>query len=255
MNNIYKQYVTVLDNVHDLEMDRLKARVAHRKSYLKVLETEYHNTLAILREFQIRYYKIISPLESKLSLLKKQFTEVMGFVKDSTDQEDGSFSANEKVDIPEEKATKLNEEEAQELRFLFRKLAQEHHPDLVQDPKEKKDREKTMAEITQAYTSQSLSILRKIAKNIQYQPDAKPMTREEILKTLLEELSEIEIIILETEEKCRKLDGCPAMQMRMEAQMARQSGRDLLSDIADNLKIKIEEYEERLRSLRIEPAS
>ncbi|MBN2500972.1 MAG: hypothetical protein JXB38_09370 [Anaerolineales bacterium] len=256
--------------LEDEELQALRNEIARAREYLAVLEVELFNTHSALDTFQRRFNVRIAPLERRLTLLQAQLKQALEARRQPDDAPEPEFKradngkaregergGEEKFyaadDASEDENGKLDPATEEELRALFRELAKRFHPDLVRDLEEKRRREEVMTQVSQAYAAKDIETLRKLSRRPDLEAERKSRTRrreKEILRSELEYLNEK---IGELEQRCRALDQSPAMQLRMEVNMARQVGRDLLSDMAAHLEERIADIEDHLYALGEEP--
>jgi len=245
------------------ELVSLRAKVGHRREYLKLLEFELANTRGALLEFTELYNQRVGPLEAEYNRLELLMDEAIAFEEartDSTGNHNGrheSAKANRRGGKkgggqPNKEAKPKDPEFEQKIRELFRNLAKRFHPDLVDDPKEKRAREKIMSRINQAYAARDLSALQELAEHIQNRPSDSRDPNVELAQLKIE-LRQLEAMIFEVEHTIRELDLSPAMQLRSDFNSEAQAGRDLLADIEASLKVRIAELREHLLDLGIEP--
>ena len=72
------------------------------------------------------------------------------------------------------------------------------------------------------------------------------------IKKIKTELKRLDRLLAELESTLKQIDLSPAMQLRLEVNMSRRSGRDLLSDMAADLEHQIGDLEEHLVVLGVE---
>ncbi len=256
--------------LEDEELQALRAEIVRAREYLAVLEVELFNTHSALDTFQRRFNARIAPLERRLAHLQAQLQHALAARHQHENApepefkraEGGKTGENGRADEEKfytaddasvDENGKLDPATEEELRALFRELAKRFHPDLVRDPEEKQRREEVMTQVSQAYAAKDIEALRKLSRRPDLETERKSHTRrkqKEILRAELEYLNEK---IVELEQRCRALDQSPAMQLRMEVNMARQAGRDLLSDMAAHLEERIADIEDHLYALGEEP--
>lgn len=261
---------TQIQAAEDEELQALRAEILRAREYLAVIELELFNTRAALDEFQRRFNARIAPLERRLADLQAQLRQTLEarrmrngvtaeeFVRPDNGKQDEQerireerfYQADEAVGEENGGSDPATEEE---LRTLFRELAKRFHPDLVRDLEEKKRREEIMAQVSQAYATKDIETLRKLAQQPDLEAQKATRTRRKMKEILQAELEYLNQKIIELEQQCRMLDQSPAMQLRMEANMVRQSGRDLLSDMAAHLEERIADIEDHLWALGEEP--
>jgi hypothetical protein len=235
---------------------------------LALWELEFVNTQAVLDEFQRKYAARISPLERRLAELQIHLNKVLEARRKNANTKGESFQHqsekskseehqyddkfSEEQNILKKENGELNPALEEELRALFRELAKSYHPDLTMDEYEKKSRQEMMARVSQAYTARDLTALRKLAEKAIPLPRRPYYSRQEEKSRLKAEVAYLDEKIADLERKCRELDNSPAMLLRLEVNRARQSGRDLLSDMAAKLKARIADIEAQLQAYGVD---
>jgi len=248
------------------ELAALRAKAAHRREYLGILELELFNTRAALQEFSDEYNARLGPLENEYQRLEQLMDaaieeEEAAYRKQPAgsngsrgrrphqDRRKGPASRTSTARLPRAKDADYE----RKIRELFRNLAKRFHPDLVNAPDEKQQREKIMARINQAYTARDLKALESLAKDYAAQMNGKSGGPAAELAHLKVELRQLEAMIFEVEHTIRELDLSAAWQLRSEVSSERQAGRDMLGDLEANIKGRIAELREHLLDLGVEP--
>jgi septal ring factor EnvC (AmiA/AmiB activator) len=129
------------------------------------------------------------------------------------------------------------------VKRLYRQLARRFHPDLAADDADRAYRTEKMAAINDAYAARSLTELEALDR----EPDsftragrARPgQTEAELVQALQDELARCQRRLREIENELRGLHYRPSVQLSLEAKLARRQGRDLLGEMAAELKRKV----------------
>ncbi|MQC27088.1 MAG: hypothetical protein DWG76_06545 [Chloroflexi bacterium] len=245
------------------ELAGLRAKTAHRREYLGILEMELFNTRAALQEFTDEYTARLGPLEIEYQRLERLMDEAIEEDELGPGSAQGHNGHREQQSSQEQpgperrsarQALKIkNPNYERKIRELFRNLAKRFHPDLASKPEEKEAREKIMARINQAYSARDLRTLETLAKEHAALIGGTAEGPAAELARLKIELRELEAMIFEVEHTIRELDFSPAWQMRSEVQSERQAGRDKLGDMQGNVKERIAELREHLLDLGVNP--
>lgn len=243
------------------DLSAMRAKVAHRREYLQLLQTELFNTRAYLQEFTDLYNAKMSKLENEYARLQRLLEE-----SGTEDEPPGEYRrrfhqhgrpgrkhTRSGKATDERQALPSNPEYEEQIRLLFRNLAKRFHPDLAENPREKKERERIMAEINVAYTARDLKALESLAKQPKASSNGTPVSPSAELASLKVELGHLEGMIFEVEHTIRELDLSPAMQMRSDYQSGNRYGRNLFEDLRSNLQERIDELREHLLGLGLEP--
>ncbi len=252
-----------LRKVEDPLLEALRARVEKRQEHVAVLELEFFNTQVELGEFTRRTEERLTPLENRLEALKIQVKEARearwGFHKPKPrttrfgDDLGGAFGGAEQgTHRPPSSANQAkadlfhNPKMEAKIKNLFRELAKRFHPDLTADLEEKAWREQVMTEINKAYAARNLEALQEMAERPDRAPSANGRSREEVIAEMKVEITRLDEVILGLERRIAGVDASPAMQLKLETTLARQNGRDLLSDLVKGLEKEIAELEAEL---------
>jgi hypothetical protein len=144
----------------------------------------------------------------------------------------------------------LDDEEKAQLKAAFRALAKKFHPDLVMDPGEKTRREDIMAEVNQAYAASDLRELEKLLEQPEVMSGQPSRTRAEELRHLSEEIRRLDAVISDLEKTLSDLTNSATLKLMLDVSMARNEGRDLLAEMAEDYKLEISRVESELASLQ-----
>lgn len=251
-----------LQSTLDADLTMLRMRLNKKREYIAILELELFNTRVALHEFAAKYNERIAPLERKLGRLRRLLYEQLESQREENGQsEDPGFGEDEPADqefsyhekdgngwraIGKKKKKSRSPKIEEQIRDLFRELAKRFHPDLTNDPDEKKWRQEVMTKVNQAYANRDLKALQALAE----QPD-RPMftpdqTKEQEIEALKAELLRLDGVIADLKARIHHLEESPAWRLKLEARMQRRSGADMLGQMQQELIEKIAELEERL---------
>lgn len=246
------------------ELQALRAKVAHRREYLDILELELFNTRAMLQEFTNVYNQRISPLEHEYQRLEQLLEREIDYSdrppadrkQQKGQQASGAGNGKGPQPPPNTKYSKKmisrDPEFEQQIRELFHNLAKRFHPDLAGAEDDKAQREKIMAQINEAYTTRDLGTLQSLATMARATANGNSGPAAE-LASLKIELRNLEAMIFEVEHTIREIDNSPAMQMRTDMNIETQSGRDLMADLESSLRERIQELRGHLLDLGLDP--
>lgn len=254
-----------LQTTTDGEILRLRMRLNKKQEYIAVLELELFNTQAAVQEFSIPYNEKIHPLQQRLQYLRRLLYDALDKQNGNGSQEEPlDFSGEEELeftyedreengwrkvsDKPKKKSAKIEEK----IRDLFRELAKRFHPDLTNDPEEKKRREEIMTQVNQAYTKRDLKILQALAEQPDSLPDITKQTKQEEIAFLKAELKRLDGVIIDLKSRIQHLEESPAWRLKIEARIQRKTGSDMLTEITKELAEQIDELQERLMAMGIE---
>ncbi len=213
-------------------------------SELDAFEREYFNKVGYL-------YVDLDELEAQLSELKAQHSPHDENIQEEAQQarkraeETSSNFETHREDLEQESL----EPPSEELKALYRRLARMFHPDLVLDPEEKERRTEIMARVNNAYRRRDMEALQKILEEWHESPDAVEGegVAAELVRTI-RMIAQIEKRIDEIEQAIEGLYEFPMWGLRTKIMEAEEDGRDLLEELAESLKIRIEETRSALSS-------
>lgn len=125
-----------------------------------------------------------------------------------------------------------------DIKVLYRKLARRYHPDLTRNDADRVASNEQMTEINQAYNAGDLPALMKLAgMKIPYGVDLRqPASRHD---ESLSDLEQVERKLKSVRQQINQLSRLPVIKLSLEVKLARHHGRDLLSDMATDLEIKV----------------
>ena len=254
-----------LQSTADAELTQLRMRLNKKREYIAILELELFNTRVALHEFSVIYNQRISPLEHQLRNLRRKLYEVIESQRgpgeaeevDFSEPEEPEFTYEEKADngwrkIGNKKKKTHSPKQEEQIRDLFRELAKRFHPDLTNDPDEKKWREEVMTKVNQAYSSRDLNALKALAEQPDRPLPAANQTNEQEIASLKAELIRLDDVITDLKARIHHLEESPAWQLKMEARMQRRSGSDMLTEMENKLKEQMADLEEHLIVLGVD---
>lgn len=263
----------------DGDLARLRVLLSKKQEYVAILELELTNTRADLNSFTEIYNEHIAPLQRRANRLRKLLYEKleeqrgenqaewpqipgMGNDADPPDDEEPRPPENSR-DEPNSrtgmnggasngKAEHPDPQLEEQIRDLFRQLAKRFHPDLTADQDEKKQREKVMAYVNEAYTARDLEALLKLSETPDIAKVNGSFSQAKQIEKIRAELKRLDLVITELEDTIRHIDISPIMQLRLETRLARRAGKELLTGMASDLDVQIKDLEEHLIVLGVE---
>jgi hypothetical protein len=263
-----------LQSTADAELTRLRMHLNKKREYIAILELELFNTRVALHEFMIIYQERISPLEQQVRTLRRMLYQILESQREEDEETppSGFGSGNRPEDESEDPAINYDEREdgngwrqvgkrnrkelspktEEMIRSLFRELARRFHPDLTNDPEEKKWRQEVMTRVNQAYTNRDLAALKALAEQPDRPIDSPGQTKQQEIKTLKQELKRLDGVISDLKARIFHLEESPAWQLKIEARMKRRSGRNLLNEMETKFTEQIADLEERLIVLGVD---
>jgi hypothetical protein len=129
-----------------------------------------------------------------------------------------------------------------DIKVLYRKLARRYHPDLARSDADRIQSNAQMAEINQAYNEGDLPTMMKMAgMAIPYgvnipQPPLQPGGHP---NKSLTEAEQLELKLKGIRQQINRLSNLPIVRLSLEVKLARHQGRDLLYEMASELRYKV----------------
>lgn len=254
-----------IDQATDYEMRDHLANVSMRQDRVVQLEAELAETRAELVLFERKLEGEVGNLKHTLSVLKAKLQNA----KRNAERKAQWGDRAETDDVPEDVVEQfektwrprgepkppvvevsLDDEEKAHLKAAFRALAKKFHPDLVMDPGEKTRREEIMAEVNQAYAASDIRELEKLLEQPEVISGQPSRTRADELRHLSEEIRRLDVVISDLEKTLSDLTNSATLKLMLDVSMARNEGRDLLAEMAEDYKIEISRVESELASLQ-----
>lgn len=129
-----------------------------------------------------------------------------------------------------------------DIKTLYRKLARRYHPDLARNPSDRTQSNRQMAEINQAYAAGDLTTLLKLAgTDIPYGVDLSQqnLNLDYLHDRSLTEAEQLERKIKAVRQRITRLSDLPLVRLSLEVKLARHQRRDLLYEMAAELRYKL----------------
>ncbi len=129
-----------------------------------------------------------------------------------------------------------------QFKRLYRQLARRFHPDLARDQGDRDVRTERMAALNEAYEAGSLIELVALANEPAEDSTARTETAgtdTEMVKVLEKEIARLRRQTLLLQNEIENLHNLPLVQLSLEVKIASRNGRDLLAELAADLKDRI----------------
>lgn len=227
------------------------------------LELELATVEAELAQFSQRYHQIVGQhmvtldeLQAELALLIAAATpnDPQAASRAQEAQERARQSQQEEIryqqaepDTPAETPM----ERPDELKKLFRKVAQKVHPDRAISEQERATRTRLMAEANQAYRQGDSATLHRLLHNANRLHESASRTADKSSESDLEQqLAQLQKRLTEIQRQLITLCGSRLYELFLADAMAQKRGRSLLQEMAANLLAQIQPIEIQLQKLR-----
>jgi predicted RNase H-like nuclease (RuvC/YqgF family) len=141
---------------------------------------------------------------------------------------------------PEGKTVLLEAEQLANLKQLYRQLARRFHPDLALDEADRTYRTNLMMAINAAYTAGDIDKLQQLGLEPSH-ASALPQTDQELAESLQREVERCQRRLREIEQERAVLEAHDSARLMKRAERAAVQGRDLLDELAGDLRRRISE--------------
>jgi chromosome segregation ATPase len=229
----------------DEELLRKRAELETVKAVLAERELELADLSSQLAAFEGRYLRQVGTLYAELDEWKARIAELRA-------QRDPSSTATQQSEEAREQARRTHEAASgeaskppdfapsPELKSLFREVAKRIHPDFAKDPADCDLRTRLMAEANRAYRAGDADALRRILD--EYDGGADAISGEGVgvdLIRIIRQISKARERLATIEQELASLRQSEIAQLVQDDEEARQAGRDLLAELATDLREQI----------------
>lgn len=150
------------------------------------------------------------------------------------------FKEQPQSEAPSSPPPGLSQEQKAEIKQLYRQLARRFHPDLAQDEADRAYRTEIMAAVNGAYRASDLEQLRQLL----LRPEATPRPQstqndQQLAEALFQELARCQHRLQEIRQELTKLEKGENYRFYRRYSQAKKSGRDLLAEMARQIKEEI----------------
>jgi hypothetical protein len=253
-----------IEQSQDVDLNALQDELAQKQERVADLELELFDAWSDLRRFESEVEGRLGASRRRLAELEKELAQARrqaarraqwgeradspDFPLDAAEQFERAWRQEAPAQPVSPKAIE-DEDSRAEVKSLYRKLAKRFHPDLTTDAAEKSWREKVMAEVNQAYAAADLGALRTLDKRPDRSVELAPKTREQVMTEIAAEIRRLDRLIPQLESELNRVIQSPSVQLKLETTMAKRQGRDLLGEMASELRVEIARLEAELAGL------
>jgi predicted secreted protein len=221
------------------ELDAIKVTLAERE--LELADLSSH-----LAAFEGRYLRQVGALYAELDEWKARIAELRA-------QRDPSTAARRQSEEAREQARQTHEAAhgeaskppdftpSPELKSLFREVAKNIHPDFAKDSADRDLRTRLMAEANRAYRAGDADALRRILAEYDNSADAIPGegVGAELIR-IIRQISQARERVASIERELATLRQSEIAQLAQDDEKAKQEGRDLLAELAADVRERIQ---------------
>ena len=258
--NMIEKDLQDINNHWREKISELQALLAEVRPWLVASEVELSERLAAISAFEFRVRSRLEPLTRRLDRLDKEIRTLRKILRQlheewfSADEtfdgelykqwrssEEAGSAASGEYRYHEAPASppdqKLSADESANLKRLYRQLARRFHPDFALNEEDRSYRTGIMMAINAAYAVGDLERLEELA----LEPDLQPrlFSDQDMAEALLREWRRCQRRLAEIERELVRLEEHPSAELMRRAEEAEKGGRDLLEDLANELRERI----------------
>lgn len=230
------------------ELALLQAELADRELYLANLRAE-------LAAFEGRYLRDVGALYADLDEWKAKIAQLIaeeeGTVEASSAATDARMQAEESYSAAHGEAAKATEfTPSPELKKLFRDVAKRVHPDLATNEADRAYRERLMSEANRAYEQGDVDALRRILEEYESSPETVQGTGVAAdLVRVIRQIKQLQRRLVQLELETTSLGASEIAKLKVKAEEASNQGRNLLAEMAQDVKRRIDIESRRFEGL------
>jgi len=220
------------------ELARLQAKLADRELFLTNLRAE-------LSAFEGQYVRQVGVLYAELDEWNARIAERLA---EQEGTEEARSAATEARTQAEESKSAVWEgadkgkgfKASPELKKLFREVAMRIHPDHATDEADRHKREQLMKEANAAYERGDAAALKRILEEYESSPESvKGVGVAADLERVIRQIKQIGARLSQIEAEIASLVDCDIAKLRAGVNAARAEGRELLSEMAEDVRKRI----------------
>jgi hypothetical protein len=217
----------------------LQAELAERELFLTNLRAE-------LAAFEGQYLRQVGTLYAELDEWNAKTAEVLA--EQEGTQEAQSAAAQARTQAEESNSAVHGEAAAAqeftpsaELKALYREVAKRVHPDLATDEADRHNREHLMAEANAAYQRGDTEALRRILAEYESSPESvKGVGVAADLVRVIRQIKQVRSRLAQIELVIATLIDSDIAKLRAKVEAARAEGRELLTEMAEDVRKRID---------------
>jgi hypothetical protein len=235
----------------ELELERKQAKLAALEGELIQRELDLATMRAELADFESRYLRTVGVLYAELDEIEAQIVEAQARREPSNSEaQERAYRARAQAKESSETARDIAVPKAkptESSKRLFREVAKRIHPDLATNDADRARREKLMAEVNLAYENGDEAKLRSILADWESSPDT--VEGEGVgadFIRIIRKIAQIQKRLTNIDAEIQQLNTSDLYQLKAKAGEGETQGRDLLREMALQVKQQIETAKERL---------
>jgi hypothetical protein len=237
------------------EMLRKREKLAAIRVTLAESELQLLDFRSQLAAFEGRYLRHVGTLYAELDEWRARISELQARLDPSTASKAQAEEAREQARQTDEaahgKASETHDfTPSPELKKLFREAAKRIHPDLARDSGDLERRTRFMAEANRAYQAGDAEALQRILD--EYQDGTDAVEGEGIgaeLIRIIRQISKARNRLSAIEQELATLRQSEIALLKKQAEASEQAGRDLLAELATDVREQIERTKKEYEAL------
>lgn len=237
------------------ELAKKRNELALLQTELAERELDLANLRADLSAFEGRYLREVGVLYAELDDWNARIAKL---VAEEEGTEEARSAAAEARTQAEESYSAAHGEAARaraftpspELKKLYRDVAKRVHPDLATDDADRAQRERLMAEANRAYQQGDVDALRRILEEYESSPESVQGTGVAAdLVRVIRQIRQVQKRLVHIELEVASLGATDIAKLKMKAEEVSDQGRNLLAEMAQDVKKRIDDERHRFEQL------
>jgi myosin heavy subunit len=212
------------------------------------------NMRAELAAFEGQYLRQVGTLYAELDDWNAKIAETIAEQDGSEEARSGAAQARAQAEESQaaahgEAAESKEFKPSAELKSLYREAARRVHPDLATDDTDRRRREHLMKEVNRAYQQGDTDALRRIIEEYESSPESVKGTGVAAdLERVIRQIKQVRNRLAQIELEITSLINSDIAKLKAKAEQARKEGRDLLAEMAKDVKSRVELAHRRYES-------
>jgi hypothetical protein len=240
------------------ELLRKREELASVRAALAERELELADLCAQLKSFEGRYLRQVGVLYAELDDWEAKIAGLEASLRPSATASQQAQETRKRADETHEathgEASKARDfQPSADLKSLFREAAKRLHPDFAKDEADRQLRTRLMAQANVAYSQGDAEALQRILDEFGNSPES--VQGEGVgaeLVRIIRQIHQAKKNIAAIENELSSLRASEIAQLKQDAGAAQQEGRDLLADLAANVRERIADAKKKHETLAVE---
>lgn len=240
------------------ELNKKREELSQLETELADKELQLATEQAELKEFEKLYYRAVGNRYATLDDLEARIAERVAqrnpaneeAQRQATDARQRAEESERESDYAQQLESGPAFAATDELRRLFRQIAKLFHPDLATDERDRTRRHELMVKANQAYRDGDEAALRRLLADWKDSPESVEGngTGAQLVR-VIRKIAQVRRRLAEIRKELRRVKESELSQLKAKVKEARESGRDLLAEMAGQLDQRIQEAKTQLSSL------